>query len=483
MGFELKDALAQSQIVKEIDRLAVATKDRPAIAPPTTDPDRHTTYVPTDHTTLSLGQKFNQEDDKHIQDFGITGRTDRHVHFHVAKDNKTIVSLGGPATSVQIDSHDPKVPKESIGYSMVTDDDAWHDAKGQHYLVSRTKDVVARAAGEAAAATALVQSDKGVVTLAAGQTVAIGGQGAVRLLGHTAAPIEAEPKYDTKVERKVETDVNDRFQQAGQASAGFLKELHDLLKDKVQNQKKAGKWKEPAWEDVGAAEVDDVLGKLKALYEALQNLLKPETTGSIDLVAEKQVSAHADQIALHGASGASVSSAATAQVSGDTAALAGKTNAVVWSGTHSSLKSGTDVSIEAEAGKVTLQAKEDVQLLSETKGVLVQGNTDVQLNAKDGSAFVHGTTAAYVGAGGGAGYGVSATANDVQLGKMGSANSFGGPSPAADEGIKVEANALTATVKGTSLKMEPNALTIATTTVEITGDGEARLDGARILIG
>ena len=106
MGFKLEDALAQSQIVKEAPRFDGLKADRPEIAPPTTDPDRHTTYVPTDHTTLSLGQKFNKEDEQHIQDFGITGRTDRHVHFHVAKTNKTIVSLGGPATSVEIDSHD-----------------------------------------------------------------------------------------------------------------------------------------------------------------------------------------------------------------------------------------------------------------------------------------------------------------------------------------------------------------------------------------
>lgn len=493
MGFEIDKNVSASAVTAKPKWAedAEIKVERPVVAPlieiPKDGNDRYTVFVPTEHTTLSLGQKAETNKERHINDVGITGRTDTHVHLHVAKETKTLVSLGGGATSVEIESQDSgkNVPQKSVGYAMVTDENAWHDAKKQHYLVAREKDIVVRAVGEAGAATALLQADKGVATVAGGAGVAVGANSAIRLMSHADTPMETEPKYGDEgaVKRNVLTKVNESLDAEGKASTDFLKEVHDALKEAVKAQKKKGAWKDPSWQDVSASEAQGVLDALETLYTKLQELLKKETKGSIDLVAENHVSAHAGHVALYGTTGTSVTSKGTSELSGDIAAVAGKTTAAVWSGTHTSVKSGADVSIEAETGEVTLQGKKDVFVQSEDKGVLIQGNTDVQLNAKDGDAFVHGKTSAYIGAGGGAGYGTLATDSKVQVAKLSSANAFGGPGPADDEGIKIDSSAIEAKFKGSSAKFESAKITMESTTVEIKGSGQAKIEGAKILIG
>ena len=89
-------------------------------------------------------------------DVGITGYTDNHVHFEVKGTEATIVSLGGPGDRRRASMTAPR-PAASNGYSMVTDRNAWHDAMGQHYLLSQTEDISlsTREAGK----RAVVQSD------------------------------------------------------------------------------------------------------------------------------------------------------------------------------------------------------------------------------------------------------------------------------------------------------------------------------------
>ena len=490
MSFEIEKNVSKTVTVHapEWAKPEKVTVARPAPAPlidaPNKYNDRYTVYVPTEHTSLSLGRKCAANKERHIDDSGLTGRTDKHVHFHVAKDDKTLVSLGGGATSVAIDSHDAggKVPTKSAGYAMVTDENAWHDAKKQHYLVARENDIVVRAAGQAAA-TALLQADKGVVTVAAGGGIAMGANSAVRVISDAATPMETEPQYDGAVKRNVLGKVNEALDAEGKAGTDFLKDVHQALEGAVKEQKKQAAWKDPQWSNVTAAEVKVVLDKLKDLYTALQGLLKKETKGSIDLVAENQVSAHADYVALYGKAGASITSKDTSELSGKVAAMAGKDHAVVWSGSHTSLKSGKDVSLEAEAGEITAQAKNDVLIESEDKGVLIQGNSDVQLNALDGDAFFHGKNSAYAGAGGGAGYGMLATGSKVQLAKLATANKLGGPGPVNDEGVTIDSAAIEAKFKSSSAKLESAKITMDSTEVEITGVGTVTMAGNKIHIG
>src|SRR5262245_23621676 len=101
---EMKDQVEGALAARDDDMTQTVKPERPPVAPLIEVPDekdRYTIYVPSEKTTLSLGHKSSKKP-YHIDDLGITGRTDDHVHFHVQKENKTVVSLGGPATSVQI---------------------------------------------------------------------------------------------------------------------------------------------------------------------------------------------------------------------------------------------------------------------------------------------------------------------------------------------------------------------------------------------
>jgi hypothetical protein len=484
--FDMQDQISGSVAARDPDLTQTVQVARPTVAPLIDVPpehDRYTVYVPSEKTTLSLGQKSAKKA-HHIDDVGITGRTDNHVHLHVQDKNKTAVSLGGPATSVQIEAHDAKVPKESVGYSMVTDENAWHDAQKQHYLVSRTKDIVVRTVGPAGDATALVQSDKGTVTVAAGQAVTLGGKGNVKIVSHTAAPIEEAPKYEVKVERKVTTDFDERYKSSGKATVDHLKAVHDALTDAVKTQKKKPTWhKSQALQDVSAAEVQPVLDTLQQLHAALTALLKPETLGSIDLVAERHVSVGADHVAVHGVSGVDIGSAQTAALTGDTTAVGAKTNLALWSGSHTSLKSGTDVSVEAETGELTAQASKDVVIASETKGVIVQGQTDAQLNGKDGSAYVHGATSAYVGAGSGSGHAMIATEKSAFVGVVSQAAEFAFPGADPSHGLSVGSSATQLVHSPSMVKLTDSELQINSSAVTIGSSQDVTVNGQRILLG
>src|SRR5262245_16013822 len=100
-----------------------AKSNRPDVATPTGGPHRLTFIVPSpDKTKVNFGQKCPT----HIDDVGITGQTDTHVHWHTQVAKPTLVTLGGPATSVGITSTDANLAKRIEGYGMFTDGQAWH---------------------------------------------------------------------------------------------------------------------------------------------------------------------------------------------------------------------------------------------------------------------------------------------------------------------------------------------------------------------
>src|SRR3954454_1943619 len=99
--WDLKDAAGSGLVCQDPDFSQSIKPNRPAVAPVTQDPDRYTIFVPSEKTTLSLGQKSSVKPE-HINDVGITGRSENHIHFEVNKTNKTVVTLGGPATSAEL---------------------------------------------------------------------------------------------------------------------------------------------------------------------------------------------------------------------------------------------------------------------------------------------------------------------------------------------------------------------------------------------
>ena len=159
--------------------------DIAAIHSPTGGPNRLTDHVPTETTRLSLGERSATWN----TDVGIVGYTDSHVHFETKANDRTVVSLGGPASTSGTAGYggagtgptcppDPNVPMPPLnthGYSMVTEVNAWHDTKEQHYFLSQTGDMSLRAIG--AGKRAVIQADEGAVNVMGGIGVNVSGGG------------------------------------------------------------------------------------------------------------------------------------------------------------------------------------------------------------------------------------------------------------------------------------------------------------------
>jgi hypothetical protein len=161
--------------------------DKPPATCPGPAPNRLTIQVPTENTRFSLGQASSRWN----TDTGIVGISDSHVHFETKANDKTIVSLGTSATTASVSGHGGAPPTQSVGYAMVTQVNAWHEAALQHYLVSQTKDMSLRTAG--ASRRAVVQADAGMVDLNAKVQVNLSGGG----VSIAASELELEPTgYD-----------------------------------------------------------------------------------------------------------------------------------------------------------------------------------------------------------------------------------------------------------------------------------------------
>lgn len=103
-GISLPDLVVPSTTFVADPALADAVEmEYEVVAPasPTSGPNRMTLHVPTETTVLSLGAASPRWN----TDAGITGYTDHHIHFETKQNNKTVVSLGGPATTAAIEGH------------------------------------------------------------------------------------------------------------------------------------------------------------------------------------------------------------------------------------------------------------------------------------------------------------------------------------------------------------------------------------------
>lgn len=462
--------------------LAKGVKDnRPPVAAPTGVPNRHTTFVPSENTTFSLGEKCKDR----IDDVGITGRTDNHVHFHVTKNNKTVVSLGGPATEVTgdlcIDSHDDKVPHASNGYSMVTDENAWHDAKKQHYLVSREADIVVRTVGEKEKATALVQSDFGCTTIGAGENVTVGAKGNVKIFAHPELPMEEDEKYEKAVGRKMTKEFDGEWAKKVVSRSDKIQTAYAVITEAVHLSKKLPLWGKPGWE---AADCKDAAAMFVEGGKLIYELCKPEhKEGGIEMIAEAEISQLADEVSIFGTMGVGISSALTVDLVGTTAGMKAALYGGVWSGLESSLKAGQDVAIEAERGETEVLAKKDVTVASETAHVKVTGETGVQLNSGKGSAMMHGAKGVYCGAGEGAGYGFGADSKGVHVGKFSSADKFEGPGPVGKEGLFVGKDAVGGRFKQSMFRALDSGVEVDAPAVDVKAKGNVTIKGDKVLLG
>jgi hypothetical protein len=118
--------------------------DQPPAATPTKDDDRYTIHVPYDKTVLSLGKASSW-----IKDDGITGKTEKHVHWHAAAGPApTMVLIGGPSTTAfegYLNDACGSNTGTNHGFMAVTDGHAFIDAKKQFFVTARENDVILRA--------------------------------------------------------------------------------------------------------------------------------------------------------------------------------------------------------------------------------------------------------------------------------------------------------------------------------------------------
>ncbi len=140
--------------------------------PMTSGPQRLTFLVPFDSTVVNLGQSVTPQTKTHCLlgiDTGIGGRTALHVDFQATGEAATTENLGIPMTAPSSIERDA-VPRTVTGYGMATADIAYHEAGGQHYVVTKEGDVIVRAAS---GRSAVLNAKAGPVEVVAGNDVAI----------------------------------------------------------------------------------------------------------------------------------------------------------------------------------------------------------------------------------------------------------------------------------------------------------------------
>jgi len=338
----------------------------------TTDPNRVTIHVPTEKTVLSLGAAS----DRWKTDIGITGYTDNHVHFETKVRDRTLVSLGGPATTATITAHDASVPTKSEGYSMVTDQRAWHESDGQHYLLSQQQDISMLTLGFGK--RAVVQADRGYVDVNGGEEVNVCG-GGVAIGAATKLTIEDVP-YSGNFAGKSPTSASAKTMKVGADLIGALFSVHDLgLKaHKIYTKVRKGTLTldEFFFADVVKWRTDSLKFKISVgkLLDIYHHAASPP--GCVKIGAEKDVvGLGGTSVTLSGALGASLASTGVTGVSaGMTASMKGTLFAGV-GGILTSLRGQKKIEISSTWGDVVFSAKKNVELTSNKEFFAVSKST------------------------------------------------------------------------------------------------------------
>ncbi len=364
-----------------------------SLAHPTHDPNRVTVHVPTEKTVLSLGAAS----DRWKTDIGITGYTDNHVHFETKKNDRTVVSLGGPATTSAITGHGGAPPGSTNGYSMVTAERAWHESKGQHYLLSHDEDISLFTLGEDK--RAVIQADHGYVDINGGEEVNLSGGGVA--IGAASGIVFEDVLYDGNFSGKAPTSTSAKNAKVGVDLIGALFSAHDLgLKAfKTAKKQKAGKLKknEFFYADVVKWLTDSAkfalsVNKLKKVF---QHVASPE--GCVKLSAEQDVVGLAGTGAsFSGLLGASLASTIVTSVSaGMTASMKGTLFAGVGS-ILTTLKGQKKIEISSTWGDVVFSAKENIEFTSDDE-LIAASAEDAQVTGKKHLLFGAGKHA-FIGA-------------------------------------------------------------------------------------
>jgi uncharacterized protein (DUF2345 family) len=377
----------------------------------TNGPNRYTLHVPTEATVLSLGKASPRWD----TDTGITGHTESHIHFETKKNDKTVVSLGGPAKTAGIAGHDGTVPGGKLqGYAMVTEVNAWHDAKLQHYLLSQTADISLRTAG--GGRRAVVQADAGSVDLNGGVQVNLSGGGVSIAAGEREVVVVG---YGGSWEGNRPHSSAGAAAQIASAVLTTLSALANVFYNKPRT-----KYAEGAFEGSPATFLDKAKWAINgALFVAAANkiraLLSTPTSplACVKLAAPEVVGATAGgDVSIFGVRGASLGSAGWTTVSAAvSASLKGTVFAGV-SGMFGSMKGYKKVEIGSDWGDVFVGAETAIEIEAEDN-VSIGAKGTAHVASPEGHAVFGGGEKVWLGSPAGGGFGVICDDEGLAMGK------------------------------------------------------------------
>jgi hypothetical protein len=467
----------------------VEVKNRPKVAQPTSGPQRLTSVVPFDTTVFSLGQK--SPDKARINDVGITGRTKHHVHLHTTELPATLVSLGGPASSVPgFALVGGSAPNASQGYLVSTQGVAWQEAAGQHCITSSGGDVIIRAAkgadppGHATPGRhAILQSDHGyaevnaleVVSVSGGQKVAITASSGFTPETHGYNVSWAHEAHEDgfKLDQKTIAKCLDIIQSGYGIFTGIKKVVKKIKKG------------ESGWATESAMDVVKILADVAKTAMSINRLATPHEPGQVKVTAASDASiAGGRSASMFGSQSASVTSTISASVLGGTAGMKGLTYASIWAGLDASVKAFRNVSIESEFAATKISSKSKTEIKAEDGWVGIQGNGSVQISSKTLGVGVYGEDSVWLGAGD-AGYGVLLTANDLTLAKLtGGGKKFKDSSFDGKQSLALNSEGWTMAFQDSMVNLTSSMATLKGTAVTIDASSrDLTINGKKIRIG
>ena len=406
---------------------------RVTCANPTSDPNRMTIHVPTDHTVLSIGAASS----RWHTDLGIVGYADHHVHFETKTQDMTVVSLGEPATTSSITGHGGDAPVSTQGYSMVTSQLAWHQARGQHYLLSQEQDISLRTMGSGK--RVVVQADDGYVDLNGGKEVSLKGEAVA--IGGASSIATPDVTYGAPWTGQSVSSATAKYAKLAASGISALMSAHDLGLKAFKTGKKALE-KKLKVTDFLFADVIKWIGDAIKFGLSIDKIIGVFThasspPGCVKLGAEKDIVGLAgSDIALCGFKGASLGSIGSTAVG---ASVMASLKGVAFAGVGSvltSVKAVKKMEVSSSWGDVVFSAKKNVEFTADTE--LVCGGEDLVQVVGEDSVLCGAGKRAWLGTEAGGGWGMLMDDKGIAFGKATSADKMKSAGIADSPAIRID---------------------------------------------
>ncbi len=450
----------------------------PVCGGPTQDPNRYTIHVPTDETVFSLGKGSPAR----IKDDGITGRTKKHIHFHVKEEDKTFVTMGGPSLDAGVCSWTGDgIAAVNEGYSMVTVGLAWHESKETHTITSADAAIHMKAPG--AEGDIVIQSDQKAV-FAFGKEVMLAAKDAISIGAHAAAApsdIDYKQTFTNQWTPNRFAKVGSLLATAGEIATGIIA----IIKSQRKTQR-FGKKNEPGFVEGKAASpvkcaVDSALSA-STIIRAIGEFKGTEVKQSVGISADNFVGITAGLGAtMYGHYSSAIISTGQAEVLGGVSALVKALGWTEITGTMTALTALRNVEVAASGGELEMSAKSEVKISAYTGEMLLTAETNVQVVSNTEHVFVWGKEGVLLGA---EGYAFQATEHKIALGKVSSPKTFADPKFVDNTKLEFNSNEGLFIYGSASLTLQDSLAWLQAPEVKIHAkDSNVTVNGAKILLG